>query len=123
MPLLIRVFVTANNEQSKIISIVSDILKIIKEIHMDTYIKDKCGEGYELIMNADEIETFEAKYLVDKGTQAYQLDDGSIAYAGERIIAGINDKFFKDEESYGKYLVDYFGDNVFQLPYLKEKRI
>lgn len=87
------------------------------------YIKAECGEGFELIMNDTERDHFENKYLVDKDTQAYRLDDDSIAYAGECVIAGINDKFFKDAESYGKYLVDYFGNNIFQLPHIREERI
>lgn len=87
------------------------------------YIKTSIGEGFEEIMDKDEKEEFINEYLADKDTQCYCLDDGCLAYAGDEVIAGINEKYFKDREEYGKYLVEHHGYNVFRLPHLKEERI
>lgn len=87
------------------------------------YIKTSIGEGYEEIMDKEEKENFINEYLADKETEAFRLDDGNIAYAGEYVIAGINDKYFKDEESYGQYLVEYYGLNIIKLPHLRKERI
>lgn len=87
------------------------------------YIKTSIGEGYEEIMDKEEKETFINEYLADKDTEAFLLDDGNIAYAGESVIAGIDDKYFKDKESYGQYLVEYYGCNIFKLPHLRKERI
>lgn len=87
------------------------------------YIKTSIGEGFEEIFDKDEKEEFINEYLADPDTQAYQLDDGSIAYAGEEVIAGINGKYFKSEEEYGQYLVEYHGYNILYLPHLRKERI
>lgn len=87
------------------------------------YIKTSIGEGHEEILDKDDKERFINEYLEDKETQAYRLDDGNIAYAGEVVIAGINDKYFKSLEEYGEYLADYYGYNILKLPHIRKERI
>lgn len=88
----------------------------------EEYYRTEIGQGYEIIKVGLARESFVNKYLEDPETQAFKLDDGSIAYAGDWVIAGINDTFFKDEDSYGQYLIEYFGNGLYRLPYVKEDR-
>lgn len=90
---------------------------------MDGYIKKPNGEGIELIMTSSEQEEFINTHLYDYNTETYLLDDGNYISGGEYVVAGINDKFFKDEESYGRWLVEYMGNNMFKLPHVRKERI
>lgn len=87
------------------------------------YIKLAIGEGFEEIMDKDERENFINEYLADPETQCYQLDDGTLAYAGDEVIAGINGRYFKSKEEYGAYLVEYYGYNILYLPHLRKERV
>lgn len=87
------------------------------------YIKTSIGEGFEEIMDKDEKEEFINEYLADKETEAYCLDDGCIAYAGEEVIAGVQGKYFKNLEEYGAYLAEYHGYNILKLPHIRKERI
>lgn len=77
----------------------------------------------ETLLDKEETEKFINEYLEDKDTEAYRLDDGSIAYGGDIVIAGINDKYFKDEDAYGQYLTDYMGFSIFKLPHIRKEHI
>lgn len=75
----------------------------------------------ETIMNAAEIADYQNEYLKDtEYNGAYQLDDGNIAYGGETVYVGPDDKCFKDLESLGQYLVEYHGYDTFVLPIVKK---
>lgn len=75
----------------------------------------------ETIMNAAEIADFKNEYLKDtEHNGAYLLDDGAVAYGGEEVYIGPDDKYFKDLESLGQYLVEYHGYDTFVLPIVKE---
>ena len=87
------------------------------------YIKTSIGEGFEEILDKDDKEKFINEYLEDKDTEAYKLDDGNVAYGGDVVIAGINDKYFKSLEEYGEYLVEYHGYNILKLPHIRKERI
>lgn len=76
----------------------------------------------ELIMNPDEKEKFINEYLDDPATEAYRLDgEDEVAYGGDIVIAGINGKFFKDEDSYAKYLMETEGYEIFKLPHIHKE--
>ena len=90
---------------------------------MDGYIKTENGEGFELIMTGEEQEDFIGHHLETPQQEIYLLDDGNRATGGDYIVAGINGKFFLNEESYGKYLVEYMGNNMFMLPHVRRERI
>jgi len=76
----------------------------------------------ELIMDSDEKASFINEYLADPDTEAYRLDgEDEIAYGGEIVIAGINNKFFKDEDSYAKYLMETEGYEIFKLPHIHKE--
>ena len=79
-------------------------------------------EHMEIIKDQDEIEKFQKKYLISKDLGGiYRLDGlNEVAYAGDKVIMGINDTVWKDEESYGRYLVEQFGYEIFRLPKVKE---
>lgn len=81
--------------------------------------KDK-GET-ETIMNTAEIADFKNEYLKDtEHNGAYLLDDGAVAYGGEQVFIGPDDKVFKDLDSLGQHLVEYHGYDTFVLPIVKE---
>ena len=77
----------------------------------------------QVIMDREDEENFINKYLADPDSQCYQLDDGSLAYAGDKVYAGINGKFFKDLESYGLYLAEYHGYETFKLPNIRKEHL
>lgn len=87
------------------------------------YIKDINGEGYELIMTAGEEESFIGHHLETPRQEIYLLDDGNRATGGDYVVAGINGKFFLNEQSYGKYLIEVTGNEMYMLPHVREERI
>lgn len=40
-----------------------------------------------------------------------------------KVYAGINGKFFKDLESYGLYLAEYNGYEIYKLPYIRKEHL
>lgn len=89
---------------------------------LEKIVSDPKQKILELIMSADEEEKFINEYLEDPETEAYRLDgEDEIAYGGDIVLAGPDDKFFKDEDSLGRYLVQYCGFEIFKLPHIKKE--
>ena len=89
---------------------------------LEKIVSDPKQKVLELIMDSDEKKNFINEYLVDPDMEAYRLDGkNEIAYGGDIVIAGINGKFFKDEDSYGKYLMETEGYEIFKLPHIHKE--